>query len=364
MIKQFTLLCVLVFTVTLSSATGDDSGNLENHKVNTVLKRADFSGAILVQHKGQPIHRQGYGMAVKEWTVKNTASTRFRIASLSKTFTAVLVMQLVEDGKINLDASLESYLPSYPAAYAKQVTIKHLLTHRTGISRYFKIKGWRQGKALTPIAHEEFTALIASMPLEFTPGTKRHYSNANYYLLGTIIEKITGKSYEEILEEKILTPLGMTNTDVYRAGHIVPKLANAYKHVKGQYSFCPPVTGQYCKATPLNLSVHRGSSSLHSTIDDLIKWDHAMAQGTLLSRKSKEILLNLKMPTAWTVATVQLSQDNFSRVILASGSLEGYASLLIRFPDKNLTIILLNNSGMTDENLVNISLQIAAIVTE
>lgn len=344
--------------------TGVPSGQINpivTSEINQVIKSANFQGTALVAQNGQVIHHQGYGMAVREWNILNIPETRFQIASISKTFTAALIMMLVEDGQIELDVPFQNYLADYPAHYAETVTVRQLLTHRSGIARQFKIHGWTSGKSLSPLSRPEFLSMIAAMPLASTPGTKRHYSSANYYILSAIIEAVTGQRFGEWLQAKILLPLGMTNSDIFRSGQIVPNLARAYKSVTGQYSFCPPISGPYCLGGHINFELFKGSGSMHSTASDLLKWDQALYDSSLLNAESKAFLFASQTQAVWDVADIPLTVGKKTKIMIAHGELEGYASLIIRFPNEQRTIILLNNTGMPYEQLIDVAHRIAVL---
>jgi len=144
----------------------------------------------------------------REWNMLHEPDTKFRIASITKTFTAVLIMQLVETGKVDLDGKLIDYLPFYRNDTGERVTIHHLLSHSSGIPDYLRIAGFWQNQILLTYSRKEFVNKYCSGDLEFEPGSKYQYNNSGYYLLGLIIEEVTGKSFETILQENILNPPG------------------------------------------------------------------------------------------------------------------------------------------------------------
>ncbi len=358
MFKPLTMMIVALKLFDTSNTAVLAQEVINEKSIDAVIEKATFNGTVLVADKGRIIHSKGYGDAVKEWHIPNVPEAKFQIASISKSFTATLIMMLVEDGKIDLDISLDTYLPSYPAGYANKVTIRHLLTHRSGISRYFKIPGWTSGKSLQTISSDEFLASIAAMPLEFKPGKAQNYSSANYYILGKVIEAVTKQSFGTYLQEKILTPTGMINTGIYQSGKITPMLASGYKPVNGKYSFCPEGTIRYCKASAINFSLFRASGSMYSTTADLLKWDQILYGTSLISSASKAIIFKPDTSFAWDIGHLQISPNKTINVISANGGLEGYSSLLIRLPDDNHTIILLSNAGVSYNDMLNIAVSI------
>src|SRR6186997_3266803 len=193
-------------------------------KIDDLVKRfnelGQFNGSILVSENGRVIYKQGVGLANMEWGIPNTPDTKFRLGSITKQFTATLTLQLVEQGKIKLDGKLSDYLPEYRADIGSKVTIHHLLTHTSGIPSYTDQPGFFENVSRNPYKVDEFVKKYASGDLQFEPGSKYSYNNSGYFLLGAIIERITGKPYEQVLKENIFDPLGMKNTGYDHHGTI------------------------------------------------------------------------------------------------------------------------------------------------
>jgi CubicO group peptidase (beta-lactamase class C family) len=173
-------------------------------KIQEVLtlahKYRQFNGSALVAENGKVIYKGGFGMANMEWDIPNTPDTKFRLGSITKQFTAVLTLQLVEQGKIKLDGKLSEYLPDYRKDIGEKVTVHHLLTHTSGIPSYTSQPGFFANVSRNPYKVAEFVKTYTSGNLEFEPGTKFSYNNSGYFLLGAIVERITGKSYEQALK--------------------------------------------------------------------------------------------------------------------------------------------------------------------
>ncbi len=326
--------------------------------IDQILTRHNFQGTVLITRNEKLVHHKGYGMAVMEWHLPNTPQTKYYVASLSKTFTATLTMMLVEEGILGLDEPINKYLPAYPAEYASRITIRHLLRHRTGIPRQFTIPGWTAGKSVSSLTKNEFLSMIAALPLKFEIDSARYYSSANYYILGAIIEEITGEPFSAFLHKKILKPLNMENTNIYRSGQIVERLAMPYKKVKDEYSFCPPVEGEFCTGSNINLELFKGSGSMYSTAEDLSIWLQALDGDLLLDETSRGFLLDPDTQACWDVL-VALFRDNATRrLILADGLLEGYSSLLIKLPKERISIVILNNTSMAYREKAEIGTEI------
>lgn len=180
------------------------------------VEQKKFMGSVLVARAGKPLFRKSYGFADAEWDVANTPDTKFRLGSITKQFTAALILQLVEQGKLKLDDPISKYYTDAPKAWEK-VTIHNLLNHTSGIPSYTSIPHFFVTGSTLPLKPAEIVKLTQDKPLEFEPGTTFSYDNSGYILLGYVIEKITGNKYADQLQQSILNPLGMKDSgyDVY-----------------------------------------------------------------------------------------------------------------------------------------------------
>ncbi|HAB51525.1 MAG TPA: serine hydrolase, partial [Ignavibacteriales bacterium] len=185
-------------------------------KIEDLLQRYyDYgllNGSALVAENGAVIFEKGFGFANMEWSVSNTPDTKFRIGSISKQFTSTIIMQLVEEGKIKLDAKLTDYLPNYRKDTGDKVTIHHLLNHTSGITPYTSLQGVWSDSLRNHYKQDYFIEHFHSGDLQFEPGSKYVYNNTGYYLLAVIAEKVTGKGFGVLLKERIFDPLKMRNT--------------------------------------------------------------------------------------------------------------------------------------------------------
>lgn len=169
-----------------------------------------FSGSILVAANGRIIHRAGYGLANREWQIPNTPSTKFRLASLSKQFTAAAIMKLVDEGKVQVDSSVSSYLPFFRKDIGEQVSVHKLLSHISGLTLdYQDLPNYSRDILRNPYTLTETLALQQPLNLEFEPGTQFSYSNYGFIVLAAIIESVAGKTYGKVLKEKLFEPAGM-----------------------------------------------------------------------------------------------------------------------------------------------------------
>jgi CubicO group peptidase (beta-lactamase class C family) len=229
-------------------------------------------------------------MANIEWAIANAPDTKFRLGSLTKQFTAMLIMQLVEGGKLKLEGKITGYLTDYPKATGDKITINHLLTHTSGIPNYTGLPAFQETLSRNPYKPTDFIKQFSDLLLEFEPGSRFAYSNSGYFLLGVLIEKVTGKTYENVLQESIFKPLQMNNTgyDVFTT--ILPKRAMGYEK-RGL---------NYVNAPYLDMSIPYAAGSLYSTVEDLALWDQALYSASFClppRRQSCLRLIRAAMPT-------------------------------------------------------------------
>src|SRR5687768_17919018 len=180
--------------------------------ISAYAEYGKFNGSVLVAEKGKVIYKKGFGLADMEWNIPNQPDTKHRLGSITKQFTAVAIMQLVEQGKLKLDVPISSWLPDYPKKSGDVITIHHLLTHSSGIPNMTSFPGFFKDVMRNSYSPVQLVNISADSTLQFKPGERFAYSNSGYLLLGYIIEKVTGKSYEQVLQENIFTPLKMNNT--------------------------------------------------------------------------------------------------------------------------------------------------------
>lgn len=294
-----------------------------------------FTGAVLVARDGVPIFSRGYGKANYELDVPNTPDIAFEIASLTKQFTAAAIMLLQEQGKLKTSDPICRYVDDCPAAW-RLITLRHLLTHTSGIGNFSSLPGWDEDLGRKTYRHHELVDLFRDLPLAFAPGEKYAYSNSGYVLLGLAIERASGKSYGDFLRDTIFTPLGMTRTRFDDTGALIPGRATGY------YS-----RGRDFIGSPYNLdrTTQFAASGITTTLRDLLSWDRALYTDRLLSKKSLDEMF---MPYrngygyGW-----QIGEKLGRRKLDHSGSNDGYSSYIVRFPDDRVTVIVLSNSDRT-----------------
>ncbi|HUV64435.1 MAG TPA: serine hydrolase [Sedimentisphaerales bacterium] len=256
--------------------------------VNDYVVNQGFMGSVLVAEKGEVIFAKGYGLADVEQNTPNTPETRFGIGSITKQFTAMLIMQLAEKGKLRLDNTIADFLPDFPEVVGKNITVEMLLSHASGLPFPEGIEKYYYTSTKDEYL-QEFLKQLADEGLRFDPGKGYGYSNAGYFILGLIIEKVTGKAYEEVLQEQILKPLDMSHTLCERKGLVAENTAVSYQKPGGQYITWNEETNSYDPAI-----CGFGYGSTLSTVRDLFKFSLALSSDKLLSEPYMDMYLKMR----------------------------------------------------------------------
>ncbi|MFY9560846.1 MAG: serine hydrolase domain-containing protein [Terriglobales bacterium] len=297
------------------------------------VETGNFTGVVLVARKGRVLFRRSYGMANYELQVPNSPATRFHIASVSKPFTAMAILQLQEQGRLNVSDPVSRFVPGFPNG--DRITLEHLLTHTSGIPNVNDLPDY-DTFARSPHTVEQLIGKFSTLPLDFQPGADYHYSNSNYNLLALILEKVSGESYGDYVRQHIFDPAGMTNS-----GHdgealrLIPLAASGYE---------PAGVSSYEKAPYLDWSNKTGNGSLYSTVDDLYRFDRALNSDTLLksATRQKYFVEGRGNRFGW----FNRSRSGH-RVMSSNGRSPGFTAQLDRFPDDDVTVIVLSNSYAT-----------------
>lgn len=333
-------LIVLLFIVSscqsqIKQSPEDKTGKI-HELINLYSEYGGFNGSILVASKGEIIYQNGFGLANMEWDIPNEVDTKFRIASLTKQFTAMLIMQLVAENKLDLYKPISTYLPDYPNENTELITIHHLLTHSSGIPNANSTE-----KAFRP---KDLVNQFANEPLQFIPGERFEYSNSGYNLLGYIIETVTGKSYDEVLKDRIFIPLKMNNSGFYAHTKIIKNMSSGYN--KG--------FGEYFDVDNSDASSPYSAGGIYSTVEDLFLWDQALYQETLLSKKYMDMIFTEHISDpgyggfygyGWELIDKKVGNtDSSISTIGHGGNINGYRAYIQRIPSSKSTTILLSNT--------------------
>ncbi len=347
------VLCALVLIAHQASALAQDKAAKIEAIMTAAHKYRLFNGSALVAEHGKVIYKKGLGLANMEWNIPNAPDTRFRLGSITKQFTAVLILQLVEQGKVKLDGKISDYLPEYRKDIGEKVTVHQLLNHTSGIPSYTDMAGFAQDVSRNPYQVADFVKKYASRDLEFEPGSKYRYNNSGYFLLGAIIEKVTGQTYEEALKEKILNPLGMKNTGYDRHEPIMERRAAGYRKTADAYENAPY----------LDMSIPYAAGSLYSTVEDLYLWDQALYTDRVLSGATKELMYKPNLDDyayGWVVNKVSFAASKESvPQIMHGGGINGFSTVIVRLPDQKNLIVLLDN---TSQNVGRLAREITNVL--
>ncbi len=326
------------------------------NQIGATYYKADQPGAsIIVVKDGKVLLRKGYGLANVEKQEALKADHVMRLGSISKQFTAVGILQLVEDGKIALDDPVTKFFPDYPES-GKRITIEHLLTHTSGIPSYTGKPGFL-ATAGKDISVQAMVDSFKNDPLEFEPGTAYKYNNSGYFLLGAIIEKVSGETYAKFVEKRLFTPLGMKDSSY--EGYERSQQVRAAGYTQSASGFEPSIR--------ISMTQPYAAGALTSTVDDLAKWDAAINAGKLLKAEHwKRAFTPYKLKNAqdtnygfgWVVG-----QFESQTMISHGGGIPGYATYALSLPKEKIFVAVLTNAdgGLAQPEMVSMRLAATAI---
>jgi CubicO group peptidase (beta-lactamase class C family) len=351
----------------------EDPASKIDQILNFLVERESFTGAVLVARNGEVLLSQGYGLADRDKNLPNTPQTKYRLASITKQFTAIAILMLQAQNKLKVQDPICRYVPECPALW-QDITIHHLLTHTSGIPDFTDFPDYETTKA-TPASPLQTIARFKDGPLDFKPGEKWSYSNSGYIVLGYIIEQASGQSYEAFLQQNIFEPVQMKNT--------------GYDDIDG--SLATGYTGFYDhweKADYTDMTIPYAAAGLYSTIEDLYRWDQVLYSEQLMSRELLHLMFTpqVKIPAGdlsygygWFVGKMNNHQaaghgDGILSFVAASKSytsnsgngfkgindIVGFATEIRRYTDDKVTIIILSNRDTT--NVGTVSDQIAQAI--
>jgi CubicO group peptidase (beta-lactamase class C family) len=326
-----------------------------NQYMDNLAKLDYFSGAVLIARDGRVLLSRGYGMADLDHDVPNAPTTKFRIGSVTKQFTAMAVMLLQEQGRLSVHDPVCKYVPACPAEW-QRITIHHLLSHTSGIPSFtdFPDNDDYERRHMTLLATMD---RFKNKPLEFKPGEKFNYSDSNYLVLAYVIEKASGQSYESFLKEKIYQPLGMSNSGYDHPQMILKQRAIGYLR---QGDVVINNSHYFVMDTPC------GGGSQYSTVEDLYRWDQSLNTEKIVSRRSLDAMFTPHTPESYQWHGYfkygygwMLGELFHRKIIWHDGGINGFVSYIGRYPDEKLTIILLSNRE--DAFVRRASMDLAAI---
>jgi len=311
-------------------------------KIDELLTRYSnyglFNGAVLVSKNNNIIYKKAFGFADYQWGVPLSTKAKFRVGSITKQFTAALILQLVAEGKINLDGKLLDYLKDYRKDTGSKVTIKELLNHTSGIESYTNRPHVWLDSLRNHYSEKYFIEHFQSGNLEFEPGTNFKYNNTGYYLLAVIAEKVTGKKYSELIKERILKPARMKESGIENNEYAIKKTAYGYikqglKYLKDPYIYMPNAMG---------------AGNLYSTVEDLYKWDKALYTNKILNNKYKSLMFTpnkFGYGFGWFVKKDVKPNGDSVKIVWHTGGINGFNSIIWRNLTDSSLIVILSNVG-------------------
>jgi CubicO group peptidase (beta-lactamase class C family) len=345
---------LLAMMITAKAAAGLNAET--SARVDSLFAAFDHPNApgasVMVIHNGKKVFARSYGLANLETKTPCTTNTNFRLASVTKQFTAMAVMILAERKELSLGESLMAFFPEFPA-YGKAITVRHLLTHTSGVIDYEE--EIPEGTTIPVLDQDVLRILMKQDKTYFPPGTQYRYSNSAYALLALMVEVRSGRKFARFMEENIFTPLKMTNTVAYEQGYaVVPN--RAYGHTLK--------SNAWQRTDQSRTSSVLGDGGVYSSVTDLAKWDQALYKSKLVSEPMLQVAFSPLMPTdkpgrsygfGWYVTEYRGLKE-----IYHSGETIGFLTRIVRFPEKKVTVIILANR--TDAKLEALPQQIADLV--
>lgn len=286
--------------------------------------------SVAIVREGKLVKAAGYGFANVETRTKATSDSLYVIASMTKSFTVIATLKLADDGKLSLDDPISKYVADTPAAW-QSITVRHLMRHTSGIKNLPELPDW-DTIVRSDDTPEEIIKRAGAIPLDFVPGSQFHYSNTGYTVLAAIIQKATGKSYEEVLRDRVLTPIQMTATRMDSRSEVIPQRAPGYYGSRSK--------GTLFNAEYYSPQQYLGSGCLLSSVRDLARWDIALRNGKIFPDTKPQPYTAKMFDFGWGKTG---TKDH--RTVWTGGGLYGHTCSMIRFVDDDLTVIVLTNFG-------------------
>ncbi|MEQ1761722.1 MAG: serine hydrolase domain-containing protein [Pyrinomonadaceae bacterium] len=311
-------------------------------------KKNNFNGTVLVRENGRNTYAKSFGLANFKFKVPNTNNTKYKIASITKAFTAVLILQLREEGKLDLGKTIKAFLPDYAGEAGDKTTVHQLLNHTSGIDNFDKVKSAEDAinnglpTYQRPYTSDQLLAKFCSGPLVAAPGKAFDYNNADYIILGKIIERIDGKTFEAALKTRILEPLRLKDTGMMHQNAILEGLADTY--------FFRDDLKTLVNDFPVYPENWFAAGSMYSTASDIMSFANSLFGAKLLKKESLDLMFKPGLDDyGYGVWAYDTKIDGKSyRVVKRPGQIMGAQTQLYHFLDKDITVVILSNTGTTD----------------
>ena len=336
----------LALLLSAAHLSAQDAERMEQ-VVSASANDGTFMGAALVAVGDRILLNKAYGSANLEWDVANTTSTKFRIGSVTKQFTAAAILLLQERGQLDIDHPIKTYLKNMPASY-DAITVRHLLHHTSGIPHVTAFDEFANWKYL-PTKRDDLIAKFTDRELEFTPGSKWNYSNSGYLLLTAIVEDVSGMGFQEFARKELFAPLGMDDTAIDVTSDIVRYRASGYS----------PSASGVVNADYVDMGIPQGAGALYSTTHDLLKWNRGLFGGKILKPETVAMMSApavAAFPGSFYAMGLIDTQDKDGRLISHGGGIEGFNSFLAYDPDREISVVVLTNLNGGAANQLGLSL--------
>ncbi|MDT8324964.1 MAG: serine hydrolase, partial [Bacteroidota bacterium] len=329
------LVTLILFTAVLAQAQ-DVEGELDA-AVEAYANARSFIGTVLVAKGDDMLYEKGFGMADYTWSIPNAPDVRYRIGSVTKQFTAAVILKMVEAGAVELDAVIRDYIPYYPEPQGSRVTIHQLLNHTSGIPSYTNLPDFGEDVMLRDMPADSILAKVWHLDFEFEPGTDYAYNNSGYFILGVIIEKAASMSYEKALKTYLFQPLALENTGMEKNSVVTPRLAEGYRRTPLGWD----------RAAYMSTSWPFSAGMLYSTVGDLHRWTRALHAGEVFDSEEtyRKMTTPYKQNYGYGLGIQDLNLgDRKIPAIMHSGGINGFTSQCWYLPEDAYTIVVLDNA--------------------
>lgn len=318
--------------------------------VDTEADTGKFMGAVLVAKGDEPVLNRAWGSADLEWDIANTTDTKFRIGSVTKQFTAVSLLLLQEQGKLDLDDPISKHLKDTPEAWIP-ITVRHILRHTAGLPNVTSLDEFGP-KSVTPLTQDELIAMFAPLPLEFEPGSKWKYSNSGFVLASRIVENVSGQSLADFYQSNIFSPLGMEASGLDVSSKILPKRADGYSPTGDDKTVM--------NAPYVYMGIPTGAGAMYSTTGDLLKWQRGLFGGKILNEESLAEYVLASEHEAFMGSHyahgVTVFDEEGNRSFAHGGGIQGFNAWLAYDPDREVTVVVLANLNGGSANKLGLQL--------
>ena len=335
--RIFVTICLLHSAV----ARGTDPAQVADDYLRQESNAGRFTGSVLIARSNQIVLIKGYGFANRELNVPNTPATRFRLGSITKQFTALCILHLQDQGKLNIDDPVSRFVPDCPTNWSG-ITIRHLLSHTSGISNFTGFPDYRATMMLkSPV--EKTIQRFESTPLEFKPGERFAYSNSGYILLGYILERVAGTNYEQYVTDTIFKPLGMEQSGYDHFETILPERAAGYSRSGSNWINAPYI----------DMSIPHAAGALYSSAEDFFRWYQCWRERKILSAASWKAMTT---PGQGNYGFGIFVSEHFAgtprKVLEHGGGINGFATSMKWFPDTDVFVAVFANLDSARPGLI------------